>query len=330
MTISRRLFVGSLAAASAGTLAPQRLFAADYPARPIQLVVPFAAGGNADIVGRIAGDLIGTGLNGTVVVENRGGAGGGIGAEFVAKATPDGYTLLVGESGTFTVNPTLLPNDKVPYNTEKDFVPITGLVRIYQALLADKSLPVANAAELIALAKQKPGQLTYGTAGVGSALHMNMALFDSMAGVNMIPVHYRGATPALNDLIGGSINTMIVSVASGLPAYRAGQIKMLGVGSPKRMPLVPEVPTVSESGLPGYQATAWFGLFAPAGTPADIVTKLDKETIRIFNDPAFRARFLDPQMFESMAGPPDEFAAFIKAERDKWAKVIHEAGIKVE
>ena len=143
-------------------------------------------------------------------------------------------------------------------------------------------------------------------------------------------MHYRGATPALNDLIGGSINTMIVSVASGLPAFRAGQIKMLGVGSPKRMPLVPEVPTVSESGLPGYQATAWFGLFAPAGTPADIVTKLDKETIRIFNDPAFRARFLDPQMFESMAGPPEEFAAFIKAERDKWAKVIHEAGIKVE
>jgi tripartite-type tricarboxylate transporter receptor subunit TctC len=301
-----------------------------YPDRPITLIVTSVAGGVTDVTGRALAQELSKAWGQPVIVENKGGGAHAIGAETVAKATPDGYTLLVGESGTFTVNPTLLPNDKVPYNTEKDFVPITGLVRIYQALLADKSLPVANAAELIALAKQKPGQLTYGTAGVGSALHMNMALFDSMAGVNMIPVHYRGATPALNDLIGGSINTMIVSVASGLPAYRAGQIKMLGVGSPKRMPLVPELPTVSESGLPGYQATAWFGLFAPAGTPADIVTKLDKETIRIFSDPAFRARFLDPQMFESMAGPPDEFAAFIKAERDKWAKVIHEAGIKVE
>jgi len=159
---------------------------------------------------------------------------------------------------------------------------------------------------------------------------MNMALFDSMAGVNLVPVHYRGATPALSDLIGGSINTMVVSVASGLPAFRAGQIKMLGVGSPKRMPLVPDVPTVSESGLPGYQATAWFGLFGPAGTPRDIVMKVDKEAIRIFSDPEFRARFLDPQMFESMAASPEEFAAYITAERDKWAKVIHAANIKVE
>jgi tripartite-type tricarboxylate transporter receptor subunit TctC len=301
-----------------------------YPDRPITLIVTSVAGGVTDVTGRALAQELSKAWGQPVIVENKGGGAHALGAETVAKATPDGYTLLVGESGTFTVNPTLLPNDKVPYNSEKDFAPITGLVRIYQALLADKSLPVANAAELIALAKQKPGQLTYGTAGVGSALHMNMALFDSMAGVNMIPVHYRGATPALNDLIGGSINTMIVSVASGLPAYRAGQIKMLGVGSPKRMPLVPEVPTVSESGLPGYPATAWFGLFAPAGAPADIVTKLDKEAIRIFNDPAFRSRFLDPQMFESMAGPPEEFAAFIKAERDKWAKVIHEAGIKVE
>ena len=186
----------------------------------------------------------------------------------------------------------------MPFDIDKDFIPITGLVRIYQALLAQKSLPVSNAADLIALAKQKPGQLSFGTAGVGSALHMNMELFDNMAGIKMLPVHYRGATPALNDLIGGSINTMIVSVASGLPAFRAGQIKMLGVGAPKRMALVPDVPTVAESGLPGFEANAWFGLFAPAGTPHDIVMKLDNEVIRIFNDPTFRARFLDPQMFE--------------------------------
>jgi tripartite-type tricarboxylate transporter receptor subunit TctC len=146
----------------------------------------------------------------------------------------------------------------------------------------------------------------------------------------MLPVHYRGATPALNDLIGGTINTMIVSVASGLPAFRAGQIKMLGVGAPKRMSLVPDVPTIAESGLPGFEANAWFGLFAPAGTPRDIVMKLDTKVIDIYKDPAFRERFLDPQMFESMAGSPEDFAAFIKTERDKWAKVIRDANIKVE
>jgi tripartite-type tricarboxylate transporter receptor subunit TctC len=301
-----------------------------YPDRPITLIITAAPGGVTDVSGRALAQALTKAWGQQVIVENKGGGAHIIGAATVAKAAPDGYTLLVGESGPFAVNPSLLPNEKVPYDVDKDFIPITGLVRIYQALLADKSLPVSNAADLIALAKQKPGQLTFGTAGVGSALHMNMELFDNMAGIKMLPIHYRGATPALNDLIGSSINTMIVSVASGLPAFRAGQIKMLGVGAPKRMPLVPDVPTVAESGLPGYEANAWFGLFAPAGTPRDIVMKLDNEVIRIFNDKEFRERFLDPQMFESMAGPPEEFVAFIKTEREKWAKVIREANIKVE
>jgi tripartite-type tricarboxylate transporter receptor subunit TctC len=304
--------------------------AQSYPNRPITLIITAAPGGVTDVSGRALAQELTKAWGQPIIVENKGGGAHIAGAETVAKAAPDGYTLLVGESGPFAVNPSLLPNEKVPFNVDKDFTPITGLVRIYQALLTEKSLPVSNAADFIALAKQKPGQLTYGTAGIGSALHMNMELLGNMAGIKMLPIHYRGATPALNDLIGGSINSMIVSVASGLPAFRAGQIKMLGVGAPKRMALVPDVPTIAESGLPGYEATAWFGLFAPAGLPADIVTKLDKETIRIFNDPAFRTRFLDPQMFESMAGPPEEFAAFIKTERDKWAKVIREAGIKVE
>ncbi len=256
----------------------------NYPDRPITLIITAAPGGVTDVSGRALAQALTKAWGQQVIVENKGGGAHVIGAATVAKAAPDGYTLLVGESGPFAVNPSLLPNEKVPYDVDKDFMPITGLVRIYQALLADKSLPVSNAADLIALAKQKPGQLTFGTAGVGSALHMNMELFDNMAGIKMLPIHYRGATPALNDLIGGSINTMIVSVASGLPAFRAGQIKMLGVGAPKRMPLVPDVPTVAESGLPGYEANAWFGLFAPAGTPRDIVMKLDTEVIRIFND----------------------------------------------
>ncbi len=324
--MKKYLVVALLLVAGCGVSVAQT---ADYPSRQVTLVVTSVPGGVTDVVGRALAQALSKDWGQQVIVENKGGAAHIIGAEAVAKAAPDGYTLLVGESGTFTVNPTLLPKDKVPYDAGKDFTPITGLVRIYQSIFAAKSLPVSNIAELIALAKQKPGRITYGTAGVGSALHMNMALFDSMAGVKMIPVHYRGATPALNDLIGDHIDTMVVSVASGLPAYKAGQIKMLGVGAPKRMPLVPEVPTVSESGVPGYEATAWFGMFGPAGMPNDIVMKIDKEVIKIFSDPAFRARFLDPQMFESMAGPPDEFEAYIKAERAKWAKVIHDDDIKI-
>lgn len=309
---------------------PSAAQTASYPTHQVTLVITSVPGGVTDVTGRALAQELSKAWGQPVIVENKGGAAHIIGAQTVATAAPDGYTLMVGESGTFTVNPTLYPPGKLPYDADKDFTPITGLVSIYQALLADRALPVKNAAELIALAKSKPGQLTYGTAGVGSALHMNMELFDSMAGVKITPVHYRGATPALNDLIGGQINTMTVSVASGLPAYQAGQIKMLGVASPKRMPQLPDVPTFDESGLPGYQATAWFGLFGPAGIPHDVVMKIDTEVIHIFNDPAFRARFLDPQMFESMAGPPDQFAAFVKAERDKWAKVIREANIKLE
>ncbi len=272
-----------------------------YPARPITLIVTSVPGGVTDVTARALAQELTKAWGQPVVVENKGGAAHAIGAGTVAKAAADGYTLLVGESGTFTVNPTLLPKEQLPYDADKDFTPITGLVRIYQALLAAKALPVSNAADLIALAKQKPRRITFGTAGIGSALHMNAELFANMAGIRLVPVHYRGATPALNDLIVGSIDSMIVSIASGLPAFRAGQIKMLGVGSPQRMPLVPDVPTVSESGLPGYQATAWFGLFGPAGMPRDVVMKIDKEVRRIFSTAEFRARFLDPQMFESMA-----------------------------
>lgn len=324
----KRSFIGlAFFAALGGAAAAQ---SADYPSRPITLVVTSAPGGVTDVSGRALAQELTKAWGQPIVIENKGGGGHILGAETVAKAAPDGYTLLVGESGTFTVNPELYPREKIPYDTEKDFVPISGLVRINQALVARNGLPVANAAELIALAKRKPGGLTYGTAGIGSALHMNMELFDSMAGVKLVPVHYRGATPALNDLIVGSIDVMTVSVASALPVVRAGQIKMLGIGSGKRMPQVADIPTVAESGLPGYEATAWFGLFGTAGTPRDIVMKLDAQVQRIFGDPAFRARFLDPLLFESMAGSPDRFAAYIAAERAKWTKLIRENHIKVE
>jgi tripartite-type tricarboxylate transporter receptor subunit TctC len=301
-----------------------------YPTRPITIFVTAVPGGVTDVVARALGQELAKAWGQPVVIENRGGAAHIVGAQAVANAAPDGYTLLVGESGNFAVNPSLYPKGKLPFDTEKDFIPISGLVHINQALLADRSLPVANAADLIALAKQEPGQLTYGTAGIGSAPHMNMALFGSMAGVKLVPVHYRGAAPALNDLIGGSINLMSISVSLALPPFQAGQIKILGIGSAHRLPQVPDIPTVAESGLPGYQASAWFGLFGTAGAPHDVVFKLNMEVRRIFSDPVFRARFLDPQMFESMTAPPEEFADFIKAERNKWADVIRAADIKLE
>jgi tripartite-type tricarboxylate transporter receptor subunit TctC len=301
-----------------------------YPERPITLIVTAAAGGVTDVAARAVGQELSKAWGQPVIVENRGGAAHILGAQSVAKADPDGYTLMVGEAGTFTINPTVYPPGKLPYDTDKDFVPISGLVRINQALIADNALPANNAAELIALAKQKPGALTYGTAGIGSAPHMNMALFESMAGVKLQAVHYRGAAPALNDLAGGSINLMSVSVSLALPAFRGGRVKMLGIGSEKRLALAPDIPTVAETGLPGYQAVTWFGLFGPAKLSAAIVDKLNTQVAKIFADPDFRKNFLEPQMFEAMPGSPDAFAAYIKVERAKWAKVIHEANITLE
>ena len=301
-----------------------------YPSRPITLVVTAAAGGVTDVVARAFGQKLSETWGQQVIVENKGGAAHVTGATSVARAAPDGYTLLVAEAGTFVINPAIYPKGKLTYDERTDFIPITGLVRINQALLASKSLPVSNVKELIELAKQKPGELTFGTAGVGSAPHMNIELFKSMAGVNLTAVHYRGATPALNDLIAGHVDLMSVSVSLAVPPYQAGQIKILGIGSEKRLKQVADIPTVGETGLPGYEATTWFGLFAPAGTPRDIVMKLNGEVRKLFDDPAFEQKFMAPQMFQSLASSPEEFEAFIKAETQKWSKVIREADIKVE
>ena len=236
----------------------------------------------------------------------------------------------MAEAGTFVINPTLYGKDKLPYDAEKDFTPITGLVRINQALLGHPAVPATNVRELIALAKKKPGELTYGTAGVGSAPHMNMVMFESMAGVKLLPVHYRGAAPALTDVIAGHVNLMSVSVSLALPPFRTGQVKLFGIGSPKRLAPAADIPTVAESGLPGYEAATWFGLFATAGTPRDIVMKINAEIHKILADPDFREKFLAPQMFEPMASPPEAFADHIKAQTQKWAKVIREQKLSID
>jgi tripartite-type tricarboxylate transporter receptor subunit TctC len=304
--------------------------AQSYPTRPITLTVTAAAGGVTDVVARAIGQRLSEAWGQQVVIENKGGAAHVVGAQSVAKAAPDGYSLLVAEAGTFVINPTLYGKGKLPYDAEKDFAPITSIVRINQALLGNPSLPAGNVRDLIALAKQKPGTLTYGTAGVGSGPHMNMVLFESTAGLKLQPVHYRGAAPALTDVIAGHINLMSVSVSLALPPYRAGQIKIFGIGSPQRVAAAADIATVAESGLPGYEAATWFGLFATAGTPRETVLKINAEVRKILADPEFREKFLAPQMFEPTPMTPEEFAEYIKAQQQKWAKVIRDANLKIE
>jgi tripartite-type tricarboxylate transporter receptor subunit TctC len=313
----------------AGLAGASPALAQSYPSRTITITVTAAAGGVTDVVARAIGQRLSEAWGQQVVIENKGGAAHVVGAQSVAKAAPDGYSLLVAEAGTFVINPTLYGKGKLPYDEEKDFAPITGLVRINQALLGNPSLPANNVRELIALAKQKPGELTYGTAGIGSAPHMNMVLFQSMAGVKLVPVHYRGAAPALTDVIAGHINLMSVSVSLALPPFRTGKIKIFGIGSPKRLAPATDIPTVAESGLPGYEAATWFGLFATAGTPPEVVTKINAEVQKILADPAFHEKFLAPQMFEPMGSTPEAFADYIKAQRQKWAKVIHEQKLSI-
>jgi tripartite-type tricarboxylate transporter receptor subunit TctC len=324
--MTRRLGALILLLSLAGTAAAH---AQSYPTRTITLTVTAAAGGVTDVVARALGQRLAEAWGQQVVIENKGGAAHVVGAQSVAKAAPDGYSLLVAEAGTFTINPTLYGNGKLPYDEEKDFIPITGIVRINQALLGHPSLPANDVRELIELAHKTPGELTYGTAGIGSAPHMNMVLFESMAGVKLVPVHYRGAAPALTDVIAGHVKLMSVSVSLALPPFRTGQIKIFGIGSNKRLPLAADIPTVAESGLPGYEATTWFGLFATAGTPPAIVTKINAEVAKILADPQFREKFLAPQMFEPMASSPEEFADYIKAQTRKWAKVIHEQKLSI-
>jgi tripartite-type tricarboxylate transporter receptor subunit TctC len=309
---------------------PAAAQAQSYPTRTITLTVTAAAGGVSDVVARALGQRLAEAWGQQVVIENKGGAAHVVGAQSVAKAAPDGYSLLVAEAGTFTINPTLYGKGKLPYDEEKDFTPITGIVRINQALLGHPSLPANNVRELIALAKKKPGELTYGTAGIGSAPHMNMVLFESMAGVKLQAVHYRGAAPALTDVIAGHVNLMSVSVSLALPPFRASQIKIFGIGSSKRLAPAADIPTVAESGLPGYEASTWFGLFATAGTPRDIVDKINAEVVKLLADPQFREKFLAPQMFEPMASSPEGFADYIKAQTNKWAKVIREQKLSID
>jgi tripartite-type tricarboxylate transporter receptor subunit TctC len=311
-----------------GCLSAPVAAAESYPAKPITIIVPASPGGVTDSLGRVLAQRLGDAWGQQVIVENKPGANNQIAAEYVAKSPSDGHTLFVGPETTFVVNPSLY--GKLPYDPVNDFVPITGLVSINHALVVNPSLPVENVKDLIALAKRRPGELNYGTFGIGSSGHLNMELLQALAGVKLQAVHYKGATPALTDVMAGHIDLMFISVGSAVPQWKAGKVKLLAVGARNRMLLLPEVPTVAESGLPGYEAVSWFGLFAPSGTPSDIVAKINGEVRRIFADPEFRQSFLDRQYFDSIAGTPEQLAEYLKSEEIKWSKVIRDAKVKPE
>ena len=300
-----------------------------YPVKPIHIIVPFAAGGITDVIGRALGQRLAEAWGQQVVIENKPGGGiGQVGTESVARSAPDGYTLLVTADATFVTSPHTY--SKLPYDPINDFVPVTGLGISPQALVVHPSLPVRTLAELVDYARKRPGELNYGTFGIGSSGHLNIILLEGMTGTKFTPVHYRGAAPAITDLIGGHIQMMIVSIGLVAQPWQAGQLKVLGFGSTARLPQYPDVPTLAESGLPGYQAGSWYGLAAPKGTPRDVVDKLNAQVQRIFNEPGFRDRFLTPNFIYSIVSSPEAFAERMRADSEKWGKVVRDAKVKVE
>jgi tripartite-type tricarboxylate transporter receptor subunit TctC len=310
-----------------GAAAAQAAFAAEsYPSRPVRLIVPYAAGGNADIVGRIVAEGLTRRLGQQVIVDNRPGAASVIGTELAVRAPADGYTLLLVAS-TFAVNPSLVP--KLPYDTLKDLVPISLVGQTPQVLVVTPALPVNSMQEFIAYAKARPNTLNYGSTGIGSTANMAGALLNQMAGIQLVHVPYKGTAQSLTDVIAGHLHVAIPSMTSSIAHIRAGKIKALGVTSSKRSSQLPDVPTIAEAGVPGYQAVIWNGVLAPAGTPKPVLDRLSRELAAAMRSPEARARY-GAMGAETIGSTPEEFAKFIRAEIEQYAKVIKAAGLKTE
>jgi tripartite-type tricarboxylate transporter receptor subunit TctC len=322
-----RWLCGLLALGLLGGAARAPAHAQTFPSKVINIVVPAPPGGVTDTLGRMLALRFSQAFGQQAVVENKAGANNIIAAEYVAKSPPDGHTLLIGPEVTFVANPSLYP--KLPYDI-KDFAPVVGLVVINHGLIVHPSLPVKSVPELIAYARLHPGELNYGTYGVGSTAHLNMELLQALTGTKLVPIHYKGAAPAMTDVLAGHIQLMYVSAASAVQPAAAGQARFLAVGSAERMAQLPDVPTVAEGGVPGYRAVSWFGLFAPAGTPHPVVEKINGEVRRFFADPTVIKNFLEPQLFEPIAGTPEQLSEYLGLETQKWSKVIRDAGIKGE
>jgi len=300
--------------------------AADYPSRPIHLIVPYAAGGAADSIARILAKRIGKSIGQTVVIENRGGGGSIVGTEFVNKAEPDGYTLLLGQSGPISINPAVYRN--LPYDPTKDFAPISLTTTYPYIMVVNPSLGVKTLQEFVALAKSKPGQLNYGTTGVGAANHLVTELFNSKAGIKMTHIPYRGTALAVTDLLAGQVQVVFADPISALQHVNSGTLIALAVTSKDRSPVAPAVPTMSESGFPGFDAIGWHGILAPANTPPAIVAKLNAEILGALKDPETRT-LLESQAMQIVGSSPEAFAGFIRKDIAIWKEVADQAEIEV-
>lgn len=326
---TRRFALGTIASAAvlgAGLLTHTAAMAQAYPTKPVTIIVPFAAGGTTDILARIIGQALTAELGQSVVVDNRAGAGGNIGGQAAAKATPDGHTLFMGTVGTHAINASLYK--KMPFDPVKDFAPLTRVANVPNLLVANPAQPYKSVKDLIAYAKANPGKVNFGSSGNGSSIHLSGELFKSLAKVDMQHVPYKGSAPAVTDLLGNQIGIMFDNMPSAIQHVRSGKLVPLAVTTAKRSPELPNVPTIAEAGVPGYEATSWFGMFAPAGTPALVLAKLNAAIVKVLAQPDVKK--INEQGAEVYSETPEQFAAFIQAESVKWGKVVKESGASLD
>lgn len=308
------------------TWVPAALAAQAYPSRPIRFIVPFPPGGGNDIVGRIVALRLNEAFGLPVVVDNRGGAGGTIGTDITSKAPPDGHTMLVNNI-SLAVNATLFP--KLPYDTLRDLAPVTLVGRQANILVVNPAVPAGSVRELLAIARARPGQINYGSGGVGTASHLSTELLKLMTRTDMVHVPYKGLGPALTDLMGGRVQLIISTMASALPLVKSGKLKPLAVTTAQRSSFFPELPTMNEAGVPRYEFSTWYGLLVPAGTPKAIIEKLNGETGKILRSPALKDQFA-AQGLDPTPGSPAEFASYLRSEVEKWGKVVRASGARPE
>jgi tripartite-type tricarboxylate transporter receptor subunit TctC len=322
MWCARSLAAVIACASVPGTAFPQ----AAYPTKPLRLIVPWPPGGGADVLSRMLGPKLSEGLAQQVIIDNRGGAAGNIGAEMAAKSPPDGYTIVFAYSGTHSINPHIYA--KMPFR-ETDFAPIVWLASVPQVIVVHPSLPVKTVKDLIALDKRNPGQLSYGSSGNGAINHLAGELFNHMTGTKLVHVPYKGGGPAAIALIGGEIGLIMGEPATLVGHIKAGKVRAIAVTTPQRALSFPELPTVAESGVSGYEVTSWNGMLAPAGTPPEIIRRLNSEYNKIISDPEMRKRMI-VNGYEPVGGPPEKFGQHIRAELAKWAPVVKRAGVRVD
>ena len=322
-----RLATTTLATLCLTLAAGSAMAQSDYPTKPLLFMIPQAVGGSTDLLARTIGQKLGDALGKQVVMENRAGANGIIGTEFVSKAAPDGYTLLVGGTGTMAINPFMYA--KIPYDPVKNFTPVANFGYSTSVLVAHPSLPFKTIADVIAAAKAKPGQLKYASAGIGSSPHLSAELFKQMAGVDILHVPYKGSTPGVTATISGETDIMFTGVASAVGNIKQNRLRPLSINGPRRSPALPDVPTASDSGLPGFLADFWIGLFAPAGTPRPIITRLNTEINKIMASADMKERFL-VNGIDATPGTPEQFGEVLAKDLERWGKAVRGAGIKGE